>query len=264
MFVDTESLKSLESSVFEPNPESPDQRLIRKSIEEEGLLATYDTVTKDNLKRQQEFIELNGSKQLPQPDFSHCNTFSGELLRESHKLRRFPRLPPVPVTHDSIQSRKHIDDSVPKMPNHWNDYPTTNSQMEKDETESLALTCGYSLPPTKVDTTSSSKPKSSTVARRNILKIKIFTNINNEVFVIRRDRDSLQTLNELLGPIVRKLESCYQVPPSSIKLYLTFLNKDLRPVELFMGDPSSCLYSSLTEEYIHCRSKIHVLAEITV
>lgn len=273
MFVDTESLKSSESSVFEPNPESPDQRLIRKSIKEESLLANSDAQAKGEPESQ--LFGTHSKKlchfqkdhiSLLRPDFSNCNTSSSESVLGSRKLRHFPKLPALPGiqftrSNESMESTTRIE---PKMPNHWNTYPQTSSHVDHDEVETLALTSGYSLPPIEFKHTSNTKSKRHLVARKNILKVKIFTNINDEVFVIRKEKHMLQTLNELLGPIIRKMEKCYDVSPNSIKLFLTFTNKNLLPVELFKGDPSSCLYSSLTEEYIHNRDKILVLAEISL
>lgn len=267
MFIDTDSLKSSESSVFEPNPESLDQRLIRKSIEEEGLLATSSTPTKGNRANQHNSFDFRDSKVLLSvPDYKDCHSFTSESLSLCQKLPRFPKLPALPSTESPDLSIKgdQMTNSLPKMPNHWNFYPIVANPISKEETESLALTSGYTIPPTRSNKKAISRRRSVTSAQKNILTIKIFTNINDEVFVIREARDSFQTLNEILGPIIRKLERTYQVSPNSIKLFLSFPNKELLPVELFKGDPSSCVYSSLTEEYIQCRKKILVLAKVSI
>lgn len=274
MFSDSTSLKSSESSVFDPSPNSPEQCLILKSIVDEGLLGR-STPTEAKVRKCKE-TEHFTSKFLgffdqigPKSGSNSPGFYSKVLLDASLQTPRpqLPKLPLLPGTKPQANSRE------PSIPDCWESYPILSSEKrDTQEFQGLGLTSGYSLPAAtglksaKLKTTKSKTADVKLHSRRSnrddCFKIKIHTDFEEEVLVLRRNKDSIKSMNELLGTIIRKLESRYKILPSDVKLYLTFSNENLRPVELFMGDPSSCLFTPLIWEYIHGRSKIQVMAKM--
>lgn len=263
---DTTSLESTDSSVFDSAPQSPEQWLIRKSIHEDALEADLP-IPKQSQNRESRFFDFIESELFAcandKRPISICNLspFSPSLQVPSEKStpqgRKLPKLPQLPSYSSQIKQNKELD-----VPVAWNSYP--EARREELAEEALELTSGYTLPRRDLGRSQPIKTKPKVKSgRKNILKIKIYTNINDEVFVLSRAKGELTSITELRGAIIRKLEKTYELSPQSMKLYLTFFDKKLKPIELFKGDPASCLYGPLIMEYISGKDKIHVMADVS-
>lgn len=272
MHCDTFSFHSQESSLFESCPESPD-RLIRKSIEEESRLSDaslkksvrdshlIDFLNYDLLACKEDTRPL--SIQSFTPFFSaSANWLSAPSAKTAAFGSRppFPPLPPLPtIKEDSSEVLCASNGLV------WDSYPRPLSVFkDAEEQEALGLTSSYRLP-VEVHKSTAQNRKRSKIPRskiKNSIRIKIYTNVDEEVIVLKREQGSLDSMNSFLGTILRKLENCYGVSMQAIKLYLLFNDRSLKEVELFQGDPSSCLYTPLIMEYINEKAKIQVKALI--
>lgn len=262
---DALSLKSSESSVFDLSPQSPEQWLIRKSVEEEGLLAF--SVERPNQSkngpRHVDILDTKGcatkicSVPATSGNFNPISQISGSLQATVQGIRRFPKLPSLPST-----KQKKEPSLAPTIPQFWDSYPDNSTRSITDNQEDLELTNGHSL---SVDTNprlNEIRLEKRILVKKRLLKIKIYIANSNEALVVRRDNNSPSTMSELLRTIIRKIESIFNISPEAVKLFLLFSNRNRHPVELLKDRSSSCLYTSFIMEYIHGRDKIAVLAKI--
>lgn len=266
MFCDTSSFNSQESSLFDKGPENSDE-LTRKSIDEESLIC--ESIAKGGVRDSQvidfQNLELFSCKEDTRPLSIQSNSFFFSIPANWSppitKVKLFSSLPPLPTISENSNS---IESPILKNGLVWDSYP---SIQDVDNTEALELTSSYCLPAVTqntIGTSSKKQHKKLHLKARNFIKVKIFTNIDEEVIVLRREQGSLDTMNSFLGTILRKLENSYGVTLQSIKLYLLFSDRRLKEIELFQGDPSSCLYTPLIMEYIHTRDRIQVKATISL